>query len=78
MEEEHLHHLHIVFEHFWEHNLKLNPSKCEFFKNEINYLAHHVSKENVWRSKDNLKAVAKFALAQNYTEIWTFLGLVGH
>ena len=47
MEEEHLHCLPIVFENFREHNLNLKPTKCEFFKNEINYLAHHFSKEGV-------------------------------
>ena len=31
MEEEHLEHLHMVFERFWEFNLKLKPSKCSFF-----------------------------------------------
>ena len=68
----------IVFECFWEHNLKLKPSKCKFFHNEINYLAHHVSKEAVQPSKKNLKAVAEFALPQTYTEIQAFLDLVGH
>ena len=38
--EEHLHRLHIVFDWFREYNLKLNPSKCSLFKEEINYLAH--------------------------------------
>ena len=47
MEEEHLHHLCVVFECFREHNLKLTLTKCKFFKNEINYLAHHISKEGV-------------------------------
>ena len=42
--EEHLHHLYIVLEHFREHNLKLKPTKCKFFRNEINYLAHYISK----------------------------------
>ena len=32
VEEEHLHCLCIVFECFREHNLKLKPTKCEFFK----------------------------------------------
>ena len=41
-EEEHLEHLHIVFERFQEFNLKLKPSKCLFFQSEIVYLAHHV------------------------------------
>ena len=78
MEEEHLKCLHIVFDHFWEHNLRLKPTKCEFFYDEINYLAHHVSKEGVQPSKENLKAVTEFALPWTYTEIQAFLGLVGH
>ena len=51
---------------------------CEFFKNKINYLAHHVSKEGVQPSKENLKAVAIFAPLQTYIEIQASLGLVGH
>ena len=78
MEEEHLQHLCIVFDCFREHNLKLKPTKCKFFWSEINYLAHHVSKEGVQPSKQNLNAVAKFAPPQTYTEIRAFLGLVGH
>ena len=42
--EEHLHRLHIVFGQLREYNLKLKPSKCSLFKEEINYLAHQVSK----------------------------------
>ena len=41
-EEEHLEHLRVVFERFWEFNLKLKPSKCSFFQSEIMYLAHHI------------------------------------
>ena len=52
--------LHVVLDHFWEHNLKLKPTKCEFFWNEINYLGHHVSKEVVRPSKEKLIAVAEF------------------
>ena len=45
--EEHLHHLHIVFDGLREYNLKLKPSKCSLFKEEINYLAHKVSKAGI-------------------------------
>ena len=76
--EEHLQCLNIVFERFREHNLKLKLSKCEFFQNELNYLAHHVSKEGVQPSKENLKAVAEFAPSLTNTEIQAFPGLVGH
>ena len=43
-EEEHLERLCVVFERFWEFNLKLKPSKCSFFQSEVVYLAHHVSR----------------------------------
>ena len=62
MEEKHVQYLCVVFDYFWDHNLKLKPTKCKFFQNEINYLAHHVSKEGVRPSKENLKAVAEFTL----------------
>ena len=69
MEEEHLYQLCIVFSHFMEHNMRLKPTKCKFFQNEINYLANHVSREDVQPSKENLKAVAEFTSPQTYTEI---------
>ena len=68
----------VVFNHFWEHNLRLKPTKWEFFWDEINYLTHHVSKEGMQPSKENLKAVAEFAPCQMYMEIQAFLDLVGH
>ena len=52
--------------------------QVQFFKREINYLAHHVSKEGVKPSKENLKAVAEFSPPKTYMEIWAFWGLVGH
>ena len=62
MEEEHLEWMHVVFDRFWEHGLKLKPSKCEVFKTEINYLAHHVSNRGVLPSKKNLEAIAQCRL----------------
>ena len=78
MAEEHLQQLHVVFDHLQEYNLKLKPSKCSLFKEEINYLAHQVSKRGIQPSNTNLKAIAECALLQTYTEIRAFLGLVGH
>ena len=45
--EEHLNQFWVVFDQFREYNLKLKPSKCSLFKEEINYLAHQVCKEGV-------------------------------
>ena len=78
LEEEHMQCLCIVFNHFREHNLKLKPMKCKFFQNEINCLAHLISKEGVRPSKENLKAMAESAPSQTYMGIGTFLRLVRH
>ena len=59
--EEHLHQLHVVFDLFREYNLKLKPLKCSLVKEEINYLAHWVSKQGVQPSNANLKAIAECA-----------------
>ena len=68
----------VVFNHLREYNLKLKPLKCSLFREEINYLAHHVSKQGVQPSDTNIKAITEYAPPQTYTEIRAFLGLVGH
>ena len=76
--EEHLPHLHIIFNQLRGYNLKMKPSKCSLFKEEINYLAHQVSKWGVWPSNTDLRAITECAPPQTYTEIRAFLGLMGH
>ena len=78
MEEEYLEWMRVVFDRFREHGLKLKPSKCEVFKTEINYLAHHVSKRVVLPSKKNLEAIAQCLPPGTYTKVKSFVGLVGH
>ena len=77
-EEEHLERMCVVFDHLHEHGLKLKPSKCDVFKTEINYLAHHVSKKGILPSKKNLEAIAECPPPDTYTKVKSFVGLVGH
>ena len=76
--EEHLERMRVVFDRLCEHGLKLKPSKCDVFKTEINYLAHHVSKKGVLPSKKNLEAIAECLPPDTYTKVKSFVGLVGH
>ena len=78
LEEEHLDHLCVVFEHFREFNLKLKPSKCSFFQSEVVCLAHHVYQEGIHPSWDNVHAIEDFPMPETYTQVHTFCGLVGH
>ena len=64
----------MVFERFREFNLKLKPSKCNLFQSEIIYLVHHVSKEDVHPSKDNMHVIEEFPMPETYAGesiLWT-------
>ena len=76
--EEHLRRMHVVFDCLCEHGLKLKLPKCEVFKSEINYLAHHVSQKGVLPSKKNLELIAQCPPPDTYTKVKSFVGLVGH
>ena len=76
--DEHLWRMRVVFDRLHEHGLKLKPSKCEVFKSEINYLAHHVSQKGVLPSKKNLESIAQCPPPDTYTKVKSFVGLVGH
>ena len=78
MPEEHLRRMHVVFNCLQEHGLKLKPSKCDVFKLEINYLAHHVSWKGVLPLKKNLESIAQCPPPGTYTKVKSFVGLVGH
>jgi hypothetical protein len=45
--EDHLEHLRVVFSTLREHNFQVKLSKCKFFKEQIKYLGHILSKEGV-------------------------------
>ena len=75
-QEEHIERLQAVLE--WFRLLKLKPSKCEFFREIIEYLGHNVLSKGVWPSRDNLKAIAKYPELTTYTAIKGFIRMVGH
>ena len=78
--EEHLRRMRVVFDRLREHGLKLKREvfKCEVFKSEINYLAHHVNQKGVLPSKKNLESIAQCPPPDTYTIVKSFMGLVGH
>ena len=76
MPDEHLRRMRVVFNSLREHGLKLKPSKCEVFKSEINYLAHHVSWKGVFPLKKNLESITQCPPPDTYTKVKSFVGLV--
>ena len=77
MPEEHLVRLGAVLERFLEHGLKLKPSKCHFFRTEIDYLGHKVSADGMTPGTDNVRGIAEMAPPTTVTEVRRFLGATG-
>ena len=76
--EQHLARMSVVFEHLHEHGLKLKPSKCDLFKSEIIYLAHHVSKDGIKPSHKNVASILECPVPKTFTDICSFTAAVGH
>ena len=76
--EEHLHRLKAVFNKLKAAGLKLKPSKCDLFKQQINYLGPVVSKEGVSTDPEKIKAVTEWPQPTTVTDVRSFLGFVSY
>ena len=76
--EEHLHRLKAVFNNLRAAGLKLKPSKCDLFKQQINYLGHVVSKEGVSTDPQKIKSVTEWPQPTTLTEVRSFLDFVSY
>ena len=75
---DHIVRLEAVFQKLASAGLKLKPSKCFFFKEEIEYLGHLVSGKGVATSPKKIEAVTKWPVPQTVYDVRSFLGFVGY
>ena len=73
--EEHIERLGEVLERFRSANLKINPTKSEFFQTRVPFLDHIISKNGLEADPDKIAAVKKFPIHTTPTEVKSFLGL---
>ena len=57
---EHDEHLQIILQVLREHKLYAKFSKCEFFKDKIQYLGHVISKEGISVDTDKIREIMKW------------------
>ena len=58
--------------------MKLKPSKCEFFKQELTYLGYVVTKNGIQTDSKKAKAICKWPIPTNVTEVRSFLGFTNY
>ena len=76
--EEHLQHLDYVLTTIEKHGLKLKPSKCQLFRDEVLYLGHIISAEGVATDPEKVKAVEEWPTPVTVKQLQAFLGLAGY
>ena len=72
--EEHDTRLKAVMEKITKSNIALNHDKCQFRKEEIDFLGYHVTAEGVRPLKSNVKAIIDLPEPRNPSEVASFLG----
>ena len=76
--EEHLKRLEAVFQKLCAAGLKWKPSKCFFFREEIEYLGHVVSGKGISTNPKKIEAVSKWPTPKTVYDVRSFLGFVGY
>jgi hypothetical protein len=64
-----------VFGRMRQHNLKLQPDKCEFLRREVSYLGHVIGQTVIKPDKKSIKALKNYPKPRTTRELKGFLDL---
>ena len=76
--EEHNEHLKIVLQELREHQLFAKFSKCDFFKDKIQFLGHIVTKEGIFVDPEKIRAIEDWSVPKDVTDVRSFMGITGY
>ena len=76
--QEHLSHIHMVFEKLQTANLSMKKNKCHFFSKEIQYLGHILGTTGIQLLPSKTQAIQCMNPPTSPKQVRAFLGLVGY
>ncbi|GBG66697.1 hypothetical protein CBR_g68681 [Chara braunii] len=76
--EEHVEHLRTVLERLRQAKYKANRDKCEFARQELEYLGHYVTPQGIRPLADKIEALRVWPEPTNTTNVCSFMGLAGY
>ena len=68
-EQEHKEHLKIILQVLREHQLYAQLSKCDFYKNKIQYLGHMISADGISVDPEKIKAIIDWPVPKDVTDV---------
>ncbi|CAF1290336.1 unnamed protein product [Rotaria magnacalcarata] len=75
--DEHLHHIECVLSAMQTKNSVLNPPKCVFATNQIDYLGHTISQRHIIPMKEKIEAILQIAEPRSLAHANKFIGARG-
>ncbi|GJP40371.1 hypothetical protein CLOM_g24641 [Closterium sp. NIES-68] len=76
--EQHLKDLDAVFQRLQQHRLITKGSKCEFLKQELEFLGYVISREGIRIDPKKLRAIQEWKPPTNLQQLQSFLGFVNY
>ena len=74
--DEHKRHIKAVLEKIREANLKLKPSKCQWFQTELKFIGHLVGRNGIRPDPRNVEKIKNAKVFKNTIKLKRFLGMV--
>ncbi|GBG84564.1 hypothetical protein CBR_g38846 [Chara braunii] len=76
--DEHIVHLRVVLNRLRRAKYKANLDKCEFAKQELEYLGHFVTPKGIRPLADKIQAIVDWSEPRCTTDVRSFMGLAGY
>jgi hypothetical protein len=76
--EDHVRHVNQVLEVLRKEKLYAKESKCELFKEEVEFLGHQVGRNGVRMMEDKLAAIREWPVPTKVSDVRSFLGSTGY
>ncbi|GES73591.1 retroviral-like aspartic protease 1 [Rhizophagus clarus] len=76
--EEHLQHLKEVLKRVEKAGLKINPEKCHFCTQSLQFLGHIVTNKGILPDPSKVDAIKNYPVPKNLTQLRAFLGLTSY
>lgn len=77
-ENHHINNLRQVFETCRKYNLKLNPEKCNFFRNEVQFLGHKCTQDGLKPDETKINVVEKYVRPKDKKETKRFTAFANY
>ena len=74
--EEHEATLHKVLDRIRDYGLRLKKSKCLFFQEELEFLGHRISKDDIKPTQNRIESIQHTPAPNNKHELLSFLGMI--